>query len=109
QEQLKKFLAESLVQYVNGFPNEYFKHLCRLKGVELRPDMRLPQYFGKLTNDLVYRRIAPGLVQALKGRRAERGKPNQKLYKWTSEDRGYPDLMMQLGTVVALMKIHSEY
>jgi len=48
-----------------------------LKGVTLRPDMMLPQYFGHITNDLVWRRIAPGLLRALKERREERGKAEQ--------------------------------
>jgi hypothetical protein len=109
EEQLKKFLSDSLVRYASGFPQDYFKHLCRLKGVELRPDMRLPQYFGHLTNDLVFRRIAPGLVKALKDRRAEKGKPYSKLYQWTSTDIGYPALMLHLGTVVGLMKVHTDY
>ena len=109
EEQLKKFLAEGLVRYVSGFPQDYLKHLCRLRGVELRPDMRLPQYFGTLTGNLIYKRIAPGLLQALKDRRAERGRPGNKLYQWTSEDVGYPALMMHLGTVVGLMKLHKSY
>jgi hypothetical protein len=109
EEQLKEFLSEKLVRYASGFPPDYFKHLCRLRGVELRPDMRLPQYFGRLTNDLIFKRIAPGLVKALKDRRAEKGKPNSKLYQWTSEDLGYPALMQHLGSVVTLMKIHTDY
>jgi hypothetical protein len=109
EEQLKKFLAESLVRYASGFPHDFYKHLCRLKNVDLRPDMRLPQYFGHLTNDLVFRRIAPGLLKALKERRAERGKPGNKLYQWTSEDVGYPALIIHLGTVVGLMKIHTDF
>ena len=109
EEQLKRFLSEELIRYVKGFPVEYFKHLCRLKGVEVRPDMRLPQYFGHLTNDLIYRRIAPGLVKALKERRAERGKTSNKMYWWTSEDIGYPALQRHLGAVVALMKINTDY
>ena len=34
EEQLKKFLSESLRQWVRTFPADYFKHLCRLRGVE---------------------------------------------------------------------------
>jgi hypothetical protein len=109
EEQLKKFLSESLVRYASGFPQDYFKHLCRLQKVELRSDMKLPQYFGHLTGNLVFRRIAPGLLKALKSRRAERGKPSNKLYQWTSEDLGYPALMLHLGTVVGLMKLHTDY
>jgi hypothetical protein len=109
EEYLKKFLAEGLVRWARTFPADYFKHLCRLKEVELRTDMRLPQYFGHLTNDLIYRRIAPGLLKALKDRRAERGSPSNKLHWWTSEELGHPSLLLHLGTVVGLMKINTDY
>jgi len=109
EEYLKKFLSESLRRWVRTFPGDYFKHLCRLKGVQLRPDMKLPQYFGHLTNDLVWRRIAPGLLRALKERRNERGSPSNKLHSWTSEELGKPELLLHLGMVVGLMKLHTDY
>ena len=109
EEYLKKFLSESLRRWVRSFPGDYFKHLCRLKGVPLRPDMKLPQYFGHITNDLVYRRIAPGLLRAIKERRSERGNPSNKLHWWTSEELGRPELLLHLGTVVGLMKTHTDY
>jgi len=109
EEYLKTFLSESLRRWVRTFPGDYFKHLCRLKQVTLRPDMKLPQYFGHLTNDLIYRRIAPGLLKALKERREERGKASNKLHSWTSDDLGRPELLLHLGTVVGLMKIHTDY
>jgi hypothetical protein len=109
EEYLKKFLSESLRKWVRTFPGDYFKHLCRLKGVELRPDMRLPQYFGHLTNDLVWKRIAPGLLNALKERKVERGHKSDKLHSWTSEELGKPELLLHLGTVVGLMKANNDY
>jgi hypothetical protein len=109
EEYLKKFLSENLRRWVRTFPGDYFKHLCRLKGVELRPDMKLPQYFGHLTNDLIWRRIAPGLLRALKERRSERGSPSNKLHSWTSEELGKPELLLHMGTVVGLMKLNSDY
>jgi hypothetical protein len=109
EEYLAKFLSESLRRWVRSFPGDYFKHLCRLKGVPLRPDMKLPQYFGHITNDLVYRRIAPGLLRAIKERRNERGNQSNKLHWWTSEDLGRPELLLHLGTVVGLMKLHNDY
>ena len=109
EEYLKKFLSESLRRWVRTFPGDYFKHLCRLKGVILRPDMKLPQYFGHLTNDLIWRRIAPGLLRALKERRTERGSLSNKLHSWTSEELGKPELLLHLGAVVGLMKINGDY
>lgn len=109
EEYLEKFLSESLRRWVRTFPGDYFKHLCRLKNVPLRPDMKLPQYFGHLTNDLIWRRIAPGLLRKLKERRSERGNPSNKLHSWTSEELGKPELLLHMGTVVGLMKIHTDY
>lgn len=109
EEYLSKFLSESLRRWVRTFPADYFKHLCRLRGVELRPDMKLPQYFGVLTNNLIYRRIAPGLLRRLKERRLERGRQSNKLHSWLSEDVGLREALVHLGTVVGLMKIHDSY
>jgi hypothetical protein len=109
EDQLKKFLTESLRKWVRVFPPAYFKQLCRLRGVEFRADMKLPQYFGTLTNNLVYRRIAPGLLAKLKERRAERGKQTQKLNQWLSLDVGIPELLIHLGTVIGYMKKHTDY
>lgn len=109
EEQLKKYLSESLRRWVRTFPADYFKHLCRLRGVELRPDMKLPQYFGHLTNNLVYRRLAPGLLARLKEIRNERGRPSNKLNQWLSLDFGFPEVLVHLGTVVGIMKLHTDY
>lgn len=109
EEQLARFLSEELRRWVRTFPAEYFKELCRLRGVELRADMKLPPYFGTLTNNLVYKRIAPGLLKKLKERRDERGRPGNKLFSWLSEDVGLRALLVHLGTVVALMKINTDY
>jgi len=108
EEQLKRYLSDSLRRWVRTFPSDYFKHLCRLRNVALRPDMKLPQYFGKLTNNLVYRRIAPGLVRRLKERRIELGRPNEKLHSGLSLDLGVPEVLLHLGTVVGLMKLHGD-
>ncbi|HYJ05390.1 MAG TPA: P63C domain-containing protein [Chthoniobacterales bacterium] len=109
EEQLKKFLSENLRKWVRTFPADYFKHLCRLRGVELRHDMKLPQYFGQLTNNLIYRRLAPGLLRKLKERREERGSKSNKLHSWLSEDIGLRDVLVHLGQVVAIMKLHTDY
>jgi P63C domain len=109
EHQLKRFLSERLRKWVRTFPADYFKHLCRLRNIELRADMHLPQYFGRLTNNLVYRRLAPGLLKRLKERREERGSPNNKLHSWLSEDVGFREVLVHLGTVVGLMKLRNDY
>jgi hypothetical protein len=64
---------------------------------------------GELTNKLVYRRIAPGLLKKLKDRKAERGSPSNKLFSWLSEDVGLRAVLLHLGTVISLMKRNTDY
>jgi hypothetical protein len=109
EDQLKKFISDSLRKWVRTFSADYFKHLCRLRGVELKSDMRLPQYFGILTNNLVYKRLAPGILARLKEKRTELGKSNGKLHSLLSLDYGFPEILVHLGTVVAVMKQHTNY
>ena len=109
ESQLKKFLSDSLRRWARTFPADYFKHLCRLRGLEFRPDMKLPQYFGHLTNNLVYKRIAPGLLSRLKELKAEKGSASNKQFQWLSTDVGVPELLLHLGTVTAVMKQHDNY
>ena len=45
EEYLKKFLSEGLRRWVRTFPGDYFKHLCRLKGVQLRPGHEIASIF----------------------------------------------------------------
>ena len=71
--------------------------------------MRLPQYFGHLTNNLIYRRLAPGLVKQLKETRIEKGSASDKLHSWLSADVGYPEVLVHLGTVIGAMKAHTDY
>lgn len=108
---LEEFLSEELRRWVKTFPGSYFRELCRLRGVQFRPDMRLPPYFGHLTNDIVYKRLHPRVLTALQektGRNESGNRPN-KLHQYLSEDVGHPKLLQHLGLVIGLMRISSNY
>ena len=108
---LAEFLAEEVRRWVRTFPLAYIKELCRLRNVAFRPDMRLPQYFGHLTNDVVYKRLHPNLLEELKSRapRNENGSRSVKLHQWLSETVGHPKLLQHLGLVIGLMRISKTY
>ncbi|MQY63239.1 MAG: hypothetical protein GH143_02865, partial [Calditrichaeota bacterium] len=111
QEFLKEFLSDELRRWVKTFPHGYFKHLCRLRNVSYRPDMKLPSYFGHLTNDLIYSRLGPEVLEELQ-RKTEKGKDGRrksKYFQWLSEDVGHPKLLQHLGLVVGFMTISNDY
>lgn len=53
-----------------------------------------PMLFAQLTVDLVYQRLAPGLLEQLRLRspKDEKGRQKIKLFRWLSEDVGHPKL-----------------
>jgi len=107
---LEKFVADELRRWVKTFPLSYFQELCRLRGVPFPKNMQLPQYFGHLTNDIVYSRLAPGVLSEIKRKvPVENGKRKGKLHQMLTEDIGHPKLLQHLGSVITLMKINRNF
>jgi hypothetical protein len=74
--------------------------------------MRLPPYFGTLTNNIVYDRLAYGVKDELKRveteRRAE-GRGRGRLHQHLTPTVGVPKLSEHLAAVTVLMKIAPDY
>jgi hypothetical protein len=103
---LEQFIAKELRRWVKTFPLDYFKELCRIRGVIFAANMRMPQYFGHLTNDLIYSRLAPGVLDELKRvNPSENGKRKAKHFQHLTENIGNPKLLQHLGSVVTIMKL----
>jgi len=110
QELLQDYLSDKLRRWVQTFPPAYFRELCRLRKVPYRPDMKLPPYFGHLTNDIVYKRLHPSVLEELqKLNPREDGRRKHRHHQWLSLDVGHPALLRHLGAVVGLMKISDSY
>ncbi len=108
---LEKFISEELRRWVKTFPDDYFKELCRLKGIEFRSDMKLPQYFGHYTNNIVYKRLAPAVLRELQQKNPKKGggRRPHKHHQWLSADIGHPKLIEHLGKVVGVMQLSEDY
>lgn len=109
---LEAFIAKELQPWVQTFPADYYKELFRLRGLNFPTEsVRRPQYFGTLTNDIVYKRIAPGVLEELKRvtPRNESGHLKHKLFQRLTDNVGYPKLREHLGAVVAVMKLSDNY
>ena len=94
------------------FPPDYYREMFRLRGLTYDDaTVRRPQYFGLLTNDVVYKRLAPGVLDELKAvqRRGTTGKPKDRLFQRLTTNAGYPKLREHLGSVVTLMKLSDDW
>lgn len=110
---LEQFVAKELKKWVKTFPLDYYKELCRLKAVPFptQKPYRLPRYFGHLTNDLIYARLAPGVLAELRRKNpiVKPGQRKHKHFQWLTNDVGDPRLREHLSSVITLMKVGDTY
>jgi hypothetical protein len=109
---LEAFIAQELQPYVQTFPPDFYREMFRLRGLTY-PDspVQRPKYFGHLTNDVVYKRLAPSVLAELKKvqQKGETGRPKHKLFQRLTSNVGYPKLREHLGSVVMLMKLSDNW
>jgi P63C domain len=109
---LEAFIAKELQPWVRTFPEDYYQEIFRLRGLDYPADsVQRPQYFGTLTNDIVYKRLAPGVLGELKKvtPKSESGRPKTKYFQRPTNNVGYPKLREHLGAVVAIMKLSAHW
>jgi hypothetical protein len=104
---LEQFIAKELRPYLPIFPIDWFRELCRLRGIPFRENMRLPPYFGKLVNNLVYCRLAPGVLAELQRKNPvmENGRRKNKNHQWLTRNVGDRHLIQLLGSELTLMRM----
>lgn len=108
---LEAYIVQEIRQWVRTFPASFFKEICRLKNIKFRADMKLPRYFGHYINDLVYSRLAPGVLADLKKKNPvveETGRRKHKHTQWLTEDFGHPKLLHHLGLLEGLARGHAD-
>lgn len=67
QKILNQYIAKELQPWTKRFPDEFYKQMFRLKNWQYSPlSIKRPSLVGKLTNDLVYARLASGVLPELK-------------------------------------------
>ena len=104
---LEAFVAKELQPYLKTFPPEYYENLFRLYDLPYPPEGNKswrPQFFGKVTNEVVYSRLAPNLLPELK-KLASKAERKAHLHRWLTNDIGHPKLREHLASLVTLQKL----
>lgn len=109
---LEQFIAKELQPWVHTFDNEFYEQLFRLRGLDFpRDTVKRPQYFGHLTNDIIYRRLAPGVLEELKRSEPKlpSGRRKGKLHQRLTPELGHPKLREHLASVTTIMDLSDDY
>jgi hypothetical protein len=112
QDLLDRYLRKELAAWAKRFPDEFYKEMFRLRGWRW-PSIggKRPGIVGTYTNDLVYERLAPGILQELETRnpKDERGRRKAHHHSWLTEDVGHPALAQHLHAVIGFMRASASW
>jgi hypothetical protein len=104
---LDQYLRKEFAKWAKQFPPEFYQGIFRLRnwqwrGMKVNP----PQIVAHYTKDLVYARLAPGIVKELEIRNpmTEKGYRKHKHCQYLTEDIGLPALAQHLYAVNGLMR-----
>lgn len=105
---LEAFIAKELQPYIRTFEADYYKAICRLRGWEYKTSSRRPRALAGITNDIVYSRLAPGVLEKLQEKNpvvktgSRRG---SKHFQWLTDNKGHPDLRAHLQRLTGWMEM----
>ena len=105
------YLRKELAAWAKRFPDEFYKQIFRLRNCEWKGRMKNPpQAVAQYTKDIVYARLAPGIIEELERKNpSENGRRRAKHHQWLTEDVGHPALAQHIYSVISLMKISTDW
>lgn len=103
---LEKFVQKELRPWIKTFPPQYYQEIFRLNKWEYSENSGSPGVIGHWTNNVIYRRLAPGVLDELRRLtpRTESGRLKHRLFQHLTDDIGHPKLREHLMGVMMLMK-----
>lgn len=108
QAYLEQIISKELAAWVKKIPDEFYENIYKLRGWTW-PGMGKNRYsiVGSYTLDLVYERIAPGLLPELKKQSAvdANGRRSHKLHQLLTDDIGNPMLSQHMHSLVMFQRL----
>ncbi len=112
EEILRNFISEELLKWVKTFPDEFYRQLFRLKNWQYYQfSVKRPLVAGRITNDIIYERLAPGVLDKLKQitPKDAKGRRKYRYHRRLTSDIGHPALREHLASVITLMKVSNSW
>jgi hypothetical protein len=108
---LEQFIAKELRAWTRTFPIEFYQQIFRLKKWKFDPaSVKRPMCIGHYTNDIVYKRLAPGVLDELRKKNpVVDGRRKSKMFQWLTGDVGHPKLRSHIDGVLPLMRISEDW
>jgi hypothetical protein len=108
---IEAFVAKEMRPYLPKFPPEYYREICRLRDIPYDPNsVRRPAYFGHITNNITYHRLAPGVWQELKKKaKSSLSVAKPHLHRFLTSDVGDPRLRDVIAKNVAVMQLSDDW
>jgi len=109
---LSKYISQELIPWAKTFPDEFYEELFRLRGWSYdASSQKRPILVGKLTKQIVYEKLPPGVLTELKrlNPKNENGKLKYHYHRFLTEEVGHPHLKKHLVGVIALMKASTNW
>jgi hypothetical protein len=106
QEILDKYLRRDLAAWAKRFPDDFYKQIFRLRKWQWRGmKVNRPQVVAHYTMDLVWSRLAPGILVEMERRmpRDDLGRRKGRLAQLLTDDYGIPELKSHFDVLIALM------
>ena len=104
---LEAYISKELLPWSKRFPDEFYQQLFRLRGWEYSPPSpKRPKLVGKLTCEIVYEKLPPGILEELRNRNPviKEGWRRHRHHQFLTEDIGHPHLEKHLVAVTTLMR-----
>lgn len=114
---LEAYISKELLPWTERFPEEFYKEMFRLRrwdfkdGDYEKKGPQGPRYAGKLTKELVYKHLPPGVLDELErlNPNVQKGRRKYHHHRFLSGKIGNPHLEKHVAVVTALMRVSPDW
>ena len=112
EEILTNFISAELLKWVKTFPDEFYRQMFRLRDWQYYQfSVKRPSVAGRITNDIIYERLAPGVLDELRRITPKdvKGRRKHRYHQRLTSDIGHPALREHIASVITLMKVSNSW